>query len=139
MLTTVLLAAVLTATPAITDVPQRADGSICYTVMTGDGRQVSGRILGLAPGADPEIKNRVLGLYQTQALDALKLGAGSMSTEARIYPRVCIDCSGAGGSITTYHGLWLGAVGRCLICKGNECVVTCHTWPGWPPCPPPCP
>ena len=137
MLTTILLAAVLTATPAPAEIIQRDNGDICYTVMYGD-RTISGMIRGLPPGADPEVKGQIHQFYVSQAVQLLTAGAGSMSVEGRIGGRItCPDCGGHGGS-RWYPGKWDSIYNFCEICKGMNCNVTCWEFGEPGTCPPPC-
>lgn len=142
MLTAFVLAAALTV-PAVAEIPQMPDGSICYSMMFGPEVVGNGRIYGLAPGAPEEIKARILYLHQRNELRRLSLGHGprsvaalAITTDAVRNKRYCRNCSGGGGGIT-YNGLWQPYYG-CDICRGTNCTATCWNNPGFPPCPPGC-
>lgn len=63
-------------------------------------------------------------------------GISSASYSLERSKRMCLNCSGGGGTVVTYRGL-RDAVGYCHMCQGVGCVITCRV-SRYVDCPPPC-
>lgn len=157
MIATIMLAAVLAATPNVERIKAggvaavvEEDGTFCFSVMRPiltvgeDGvteyrwELVPFRIGGIAKWATEEEKQRELLRQKHRIFDAVaNEGLASMTVDAeRNGPKKCIDCGGGGYTMITYYGL-RDAVGFCFICEGHDCVVWCRS-NEFMTCPPQC-